>query len=84
MSTTNLYDTIDAVPEAERGAAKEAYQLAYRATILMRLDPSALHAASQAIEAHQRKTGWRYLPGGIYRHRTRQGTNAASGIGVSS
>lgn len=69
--TTNLYDTLDAVPETERPAAKEAERLARRATMLMRLDPGALHAASQAMEVHQRKTGWRYLPSGQYRHRTR-------------
>lgn len=73
MSITILYDTIHEVPETERPAAKEADRLAAKATLAMRLNPEALHAASQAMEDHQRKTGWRYLPSGQYRHRTQAG-----------
>ncbi|RKQ36224.1 hypothetical protein [Kocuria tytonis] len=72
--TKTLYDTIHDVPENERPAAKEADRLAAKATLAMRLDPAALHAASQAMEVHQRRTGWRYLPSGHYRHRTRKDT----------
>ena len=72
--TTNLYDTLDAVPETERPAAKEAERLAAKATLAMRRNPAELYEASQAMERHQHRTGWRYLPSGQYRHRTRTDT----------
>ena len=74
MTMPTWYDTIHDVPETERPAAKEADRLAAKATLAMCLNPEALHAASQAMADHQRRTGWRYLPSGKYRRSTRTDT----------
>ena len=70
MGTPTGYKNINDVPAAERTAAQAAEWLVLEAEMVKRVDPARLHAASQAIEAHKRETGWRYLPGGTYRHHT--------------
>lgn len=74
MTMPTWYDSIHDVPETERPAAKEADRLAAKATLAAYLNPAELHAAHQAIVDHQRKTGWRYLPSGKYRHSISTGT----------
>ena len=70
MSTPTWYTDLNDVPEAERPAAQAAELLSLEAEAAFRADPARLYSASQAIEAHKRKTGWRYVLGGTYRHHT--------------